>query len=129
MSGGPAAAFWEFLAQFAVEILILLVTIIGYGVRVLYKKMSEIEDHVDEVEQELELQSHGQTRLERHNTRMEELQKTQNRLMRYMVGDANDPSDAGLLHEIEEIHQKVDSISDNLGSDVDVSDPDPPSDD
>lgn len=116
------AVVTEALANFAVEILLLLISGVAYSVRYVHKSMSEIQDQVDGVEEELELQSSGQTRLERHNTRMEELQKTQNRLMRYMVGDANDPSDAGLLHEIEEIHTKVDSISEdiNKGDSIDT---------
>lgn len=110
------AVVTEALANFAVEILLLLISGVAYAVRYVHKSMSEIQDQVDGVEEELELQSSGQTRLERHNTRMEELQKTQNRLMRYMVGDANDPSDAGLLHEIEEIHTKIDELSEDINS-------------
>jgi hypothetical protein len=69
------------------------------------------------IEEELDLHTDGPNVLERHEQRMESIERMQARQERYWTGDENDPSDKGALQELHDIKKIVENEQDQTDGD------------
>lgn len=95
-------------------VIIAPIAALGEGVRRAWSRLQTLDDRVDDLEdnhedirRHLELEGEGQPRLAQHDDRMRAIERMQARQERYFLGDEDDPTDKGLLKEVDEIHETV----------------------
>lgn len=99
-----ADAFSDLIAWIGASLL----GILGLGGKTVYRNRRDLE----EVREELDLNSEGPSRIEQHEATMETIREDLERHEGYWTGDPDDPSQPGALEEIHEIREAVDDPDD-----------------
>jgi hypothetical protein len=104
---GGLSALIDGLGNFVGWLLITPAAAAAEAGRRLWRRTNDNADRVDDVEKHLELGA-DQTRLERHDARITQLEDMADHQQRALYGDPKDPEDAGMRGEVHDIHAALD---------------------
>lgn len=106
------------LLDFSVELAILAVTALAYLIRKVIYMLKRLDGRMSRIEEEIDVSPEqgvrDMSRIDAHERDIRELNETQDKMLRYLTGDPNDPANDGLLAEIDNLRQMMQRIEQRL---------------
>lgn len=106
------------LLDFSVELAVLVITALAFLVRRVINILKRLEERMSRIEEEISVSSNPDvedtSRIDAHESEIRDLNETQDKMLRYLTGDPDDPGNDGLLAELDNLREMMQRIEQRL---------------
>jgi len=104
--------------DFSVELAILVITALAILIRKVINILNKLDERMSRIEGEISVSANSDmqddSRIDAHEREIRDLNETQDKMLRYLTGDPDDPGNDGLLAELDSLRQMMERIEQRL---------------